>query len=40
MRSFRYNPGFEVTFTLLNPQPDILDVKWDIQDATTGIVKL
>lgn len=26
-------PSYEVTFTLLNPQPDELDVSWDISDA-------
>lgn len=34
MRSVRSNPGYDVTFTLVNPQPDILDVQWDIQQAT------
>lgn len=31
MRWFRSNPGYDVTFTLINPQPDVLDVQWDIQ---------
>lgn len=33
MRSVRSNPGYDVTFTLVNPQPDILDVQWDIEQA-------
>ncbi|XP_033756605.1 GPI transamidase component PIG-S-like [Pecten maximus] len=33
MRSVRSNPGYDVAFTLVNPQPDILDVQWDIEQA-------
>ncbi|OWF35994.1 GPI transamidase component PIG-S-like [Mizuhopecten yessoensis] len=33
MRSVRSNPGYDITFTLVNPQPDILDVHWDIEQA-------
>ena len=36
MRSVRYQPGYEVTFSLLNPQPDILKVTWDIKGAIAG----
>ena len=36
MRAFRYNPGYEVTFTLLNPQPDMIDARWDIERVTHG----
>ena len=37
MRSLRSHPGYEVTFTLLNPQPGVLDVTWDITDAIDGM---
>ena len=33
MRAVRSHPGYELTFTLLNPQPDILDVQWDIEEG-------
>ncbi|KAK2187452.1 hypothetical protein NP493_165g06010 [Ridgeia piscesae] len=33
MRAFRSHPGYDVTFTLMNPQPDLLQVEWHIQDA-------
>jgi len=33
MRALHYQPGYDVTFTLFNPQPDILDVRWDIRTA-------
>ncbi|XP_060076892.1 GPI transamidase component PIG-S-like [Ylistrum balloti] len=33
MRSVRSNPSYDITFTLVNPQPDILDVQWDIEEA-------
>ena len=33
MRAVRYQPGYEATFSLLNPQPDILKVTWDIKGA-------
>ena len=36
MRSLRSHAGYDVTFTLLNPQPDILRVKWAIKDAVNG----
>lgn len=36
MRSVRYQPGYEATFTLLNPQPDILRVTWDIRGAISS----
>ena len=36
MRWFRSNPGYDVTFTLVNPQPDVVDVQWDIQAGVQG----
>lgn len=33
MRWFRSSPGYDVVFTLINSQPDILDVQWDIQSG-------
>lgn len=33
MRSLGSSPGYEVTFTLINPQPDVLSVVWDVQSA-------
>jgi len=33
MRSFGSSPRYEVTFTLINPQPDVLSVTWDVQSA-------
>ena len=36
MRAFRSHPGYDVTFTLMNPQPDLLQVEWHIQDAVDG----
>ncbi|KAJ8311108.1 hypothetical protein KUTeg_011340 [Tegillarca granosa] len=31
MRSLKYNPGYDITFTLVSPQPDIIDAQWDIE---------
>jgi len=33
MRSLGSSAGYEVTFTLINPQPDYLSVSWDVQSA-------
>ncbi|XP_072044480.1 GPI transamidase component PIG-S-like [Amphiura filiformis] len=33
MRAVRSTPGYGISFSLLNPQPDVLDVKWDIRQA-------
>ena len=33
MRSLGSSPGYEVTFTLMNPQPDVVSVTWDVQSA-------
>ncbi|XP_064613350.1 GPI transamidase component PIG-S-like [Liolophura sinensis] len=30
MRVAKSNPAYDVTFTLVNPQPDLLDIRWDI----------
>ncbi|KAK6176585.1 hypothetical protein SNE40_014841 [Patella caerulea] len=39
MRSVRYNPGYDITFTLTVPQPDILDVRWQIEEAVTAYIE-
>ncbi|XP_076461379.1 GPI-anchor transamidase component PIGS-like [Babylonia areolata] len=39
MRWFRSKPGYDVTFTLINPQPSLLDVQWDIQAGVQGYLK-
>ena len=31
MRAVRSHSSYQLTFTLLNPQPDILNVTWDIE---------
>jgi len=36
MRSLESSPGYEVTFTLINPQPDLLSVTWDVQSAVNS----
>ncbi|XP_045189708.2 GPI transamidase component PIG-S-like [Mercenaria mercenaria] len=33
LRSVRFHSGYDVTLTLVNPKPDILDVNWDIESA-------
>nr|XP_022288860.1 GPI transamidase component PIG-S-like [Crassostrea virginica] len=33
MRSLSYHQGYDLLFTLVNPQPDILNVDWSIQQA-------
>jgi len=37
MRSFGSSPGYEVTFTLINPQPDVVSVTWDVQSAVDSM---
>jgi len=36
MRSLGSHPGYDVTFTLLNPEPQVLSVDWDIKSAIQG----
>ena len=36
LRSVRFHSGYDVTLTLVNPRPDILDVSWDIETAVNG----
>ena len=36
LRSVRSHPGYDVTITLVNPQPDIIDAQWDITGAVDG----
>jgi hypothetical protein len=36
MRSLNYHQGYDLLFTLVNPQPDVLDVDWSIQEAVKG----
>ena len=33
MTPLRSSPGYELTFTLLNPQPDVINAAWDIEQA-------
>ncbi|XP_061171873.1 GPI transamidase component PIG-S-like [Saccostrea echinata] len=33
MRSLHYHQGYDLLFTLVNPQPDILNVDWSIKEA-------
>ncbi|ESO90553.1 hypothetical protein LOTGIDRAFT_123335 [Lottia gigantea] len=39
MRSVRYNTGYDLTFTLTVPQPDIFDVSWNIREAVDTYLK-
>ena len=36
MRSFRFHPGYDVTFTLMVPEPDKVKVDWDIELGIQG----
>ncbi|XP_060573029.1 GPI transamidase component PIG-S-like [Ruditapes philippinarum] len=36
LRSVRFHSGYDVTLTLVNPRPDILDVSWDIESAVNA----
>ncbi|XP_019641081.1 PREDICTED: GPI transamidase component PIG-S-like [Branchiostoma belcheri] len=36
MQAFKTNTGYEVTFSLLNPDPSVLDVRWDMEAATAS----
>lgn len=33
MRSLSYHQGYDILYTLVNPQPDILDIDWSIKEA-------
>ena len=37
MRSLLSTPGYELSFSLLNPQPEVLNAEWDIAQAVKGI---
>lgn len=37
MRSLSYHQGYDILFTLVNPQPDILDIDWSIKEAVEGM---
>ncbi len=36
MRSLLSAPGYELSFSLLNPQPEVLNAEWDIAQAVKG----
>lgn len=36
MRVAKSNPAYDVTFTLVSPQPDLLDIRWDIAFGIEG----
>ncbi|KAI8513114.1 hypothetical protein Bbelb_097530 [Branchiostoma belcheri] len=36
MQAFKTNTGYEVTFSLLNLDPSVLDVRWDMEAATAS----
>lgn len=38
MRWVRAYSGYDVTFTLVNPQPDFVDADWNIQEALYGML--
>ncbi|XP_069082275.1 GPI transamidase component PIG-S isoform X3 [Pleurodeles waltl] len=38
-RAFKSSPGYEITFSLLNPDPKSHDVHWNIQGAVDGYVQ-
>ncbi|KAJ8321783.1 hypothetical protein KUTeg_000254 [Tegillarca granosa] len=40
MRSLKYNPGYDITFTLVSPQPDIIDAQWDIEGGVKVIYSM
>lgn len=33
LRSVRSHPGYDITITLVNPRPDIIDAQWEIKGA-------
>ena len=36
MRSVRSHPGYDITMTLINSQPDVIDAQWDIRGAVNS----
>ncbi|MBN3287630.1 PIGS transamidase, partial [Polyodon spathula] len=39
MRTFKSSPGYEITFSLLNPDPKSHDVHWDIEGAVESYIQ-
>ncbi|KAK1157545.1 GPI transamidase component PIG-S-like [Acipenser oxyrinchus oxyrinchus] len=39
MRTFKSSPGYEITFSLLNPDPKSHDVRWDIEGALESYIQ-
>ncbi|XP_066552081.1 GPI transamidase component PIG-S [Amia ocellicauda] len=39
MRAFKSSPGYEITFSLLNPDPKSHDLHWDIEGAVKGYIQ-
>ncbi|MGH0173320.1 UNVERIFIED_CONTAM: hypothetical protein FKN15_065059 [Acipenser sinensis] len=39
MRTFKSSPGYEITFSLLNPDPKSHDVRWDIEGAVESYIQ-
>lgn len=36
MRSFRYHAGYDLTFTLMVPEPEQMNVDWTIEQGIEG----
>ncbi|XP_039613183.1 GPI transamidase component PIG-S isoform X1 [Polypterus senegalus] len=39
MRAFKSSPGYEITFSLLNPDPKSHDLHWDIEEAVDKYIQ-
>lgn len=39
VRSYRFHPGYDVTFTLMVPEPDKVKAEWDIKEAVEDYLK-
>lgn len=39
LRSVRSHPGYDITVTLVNPRPDIIDAQWDIRGAVEAYLQ-
>ncbi|XP_041368806.1 GPI transamidase component PIG-S-like isoform X2 [Gigantopelta aegis] len=39
MRCLRSSPGYDITFTLASPQPEIIDIQWDIKHGIQDYLK-